>query len=258
MNRKLIFGITLFFSLLTILFFYNEKLETSQKINDEKFANFFTIIGSIATASSIFLLYRQIREMQEDRKASNKPDLYPETTYYKILRLKSFHDQKLLEILLERTDQLTNNSHENHINVFNIGLGSAKEIEFEWIFDKSKIEDMIKGVYYYNDNQLLKNQYLNFISANDITKIEPPYFFLKCCGIDFNKRETPIKELIDVNISDKPPLKLKINYRDIYNYPINKVFDVIIHANYDNVTLMFREEKSPLPKDDLRNLRKWN
>jgi hypothetical protein len=237
--------IIILFSILfvSVFFFWNESFSLSQKINDQKFGNFFSVIGAFATATSIFLLYRQVKEMQEDRKASNKPDLYPETTYYDILLLESFHDRELHDILLKRTTQEDGENFENHINIFNIGLGTAKEIEFEWLFNKSEIENLIKGKYYYNDNEIAKNQHINFLLANNKVPIDPPYFYLKCCGIDFNKKEIPTRELADVTKSDKPKLQLKITYKDIYNHLISKSFDVIIHAHFHNATLMFREMK---------------
>jgi hypothetical protein len=241
--RKFILPLSIAAIIFIALFFWNETLSNRLKINDQKISNFFTIIGSLATATSIFLLYRQIREMQEDRKASNKPDLYPEVTTYQMLTLSGLRPNALLDIIATRTDSEDGNVNDRFLKIFNIGLGTAKEIEFEWIYNLQEVLRIIEGKYYFNPEEIPKNSRINFLSANSHAQIDIPYTYFKCCATSLNKKEIPTSEQIDVTKSDKPRLNLKILYRDIYNHSFSKLFDVIVHANYEMVTLHFKELK---------------
>jgi hypothetical protein len=61
-------------------------LSLSKKINAEKVSSFFIAMGSLLTAVTVYLLYKQIKEQIEDRKASSRPDLYPEDQFFTLIQ----------------------------------------------------------------------------------------------------------------------------------------------------------------------------
>ena len=95
-----------------------------------------------------------------------------------------------------------------------------------------------------NTDPLPKNQTANFLLPGKIEKIGPPQYYLKCCYKDFNDRTVPFVEQIDVSKSHKPPLLLKITYKDIYDNLITKRFNVVVHAHYNHATFYFKEQQT--------------
>ena len=79
------------------------------------------------TAVTVYLLYKQIKEQIEDRKASSRPDLYPERQFFTLTQKEGF-------------PKLTRDNKEDVlaglISLYNIGLGAAKEITIKWHFKK--------------------------------------------------------------------------------------------------------------------------
>src|SRR5579864_1456326 len=77
-------GIAILVSLST-LFLWKEHLSFSKSINDQKFTNFFLILGVIAAISTIFFLARQLNEQRLLRLASVLPELYPKNSRFTLI-----------------------------------------------------------------------------------------------------------------------------------------------------------------------------
>lgn len=136
-SQKLVFRLLVAsIALLTISFIWKEweTLSFNQKINSEKVAAFFSAVGVLVTATTLFLLYRQIQEQIEDRKAASRPDLYPENQFFAISRKDS---------LPQLSREGKTDPENGMISLHNIGLASAKEITLNWFFQKEILSSMI-------------------------------------------------------------------------------------------------------------------
>lgn len=113
--------------IIVVLFLWQElpDLSLSKKINAEKVSAFFAAIGSLLTAVTVYLLYKQIKEQIEDRKAASRPDLYPERQFFTLVRERSFP-----KLTRDKKDEVL----AGLISLHNIGLGAAKEITVKWHF----------------------------------------------------------------------------------------------------------------------------
>ena len=228
---KLIFSIFIVFIFaLSTAFFWKEKLNFSKRIDDEKIGNYFTAFGSVAAALSIFFLYRQLQEMQADRKSANLPDLYPAYTkfFMKQINNSSFIDGEdkpiVVTLKLENTDIAENKRA--YIELHNIGLGAAKNITINWKYDREKVKEIFKNIYYCHDSKHNEMEHIDFIQAAGKINISIPQFYLTCCGSQLNQTYIDIVE--PVNEKLKPDLKCEISYQNIYNNWQSKIFNVTV------------------------------
>ncbi|WP_336518566.1 hypothetical protein [Pollutibacter soli] len=204
-----------------VLFLWQEipDFSISKKINAEKVSSFFTAIGSLLTAVTVYLLYKQIKEQIEDRKASSKPDLYPGNQFFDFDQQTDFpkltRDNKI-EVLI------------GLISLHNIGLGAAKEITVKWWFKKDVLMPLItNGLAQVYANRETERQY-SFVPANNHIDIPLPIMYLASLGSFKNGWSEMLWE----------ELFLEISYRDIhdFDYPTKKFkVDVYVGALYVSV-----------------------
>lgn len=230
------------FLIIVILFLWRElpDLSLSKKINAEKVSAFFAAIGSLLTAVTVYLLYKQIKEQIEDRKASSRPDLYPERQFFTLIKERNF--PKLTRD--NKGDVLA-----GLISLHNIGLGAAKEITVKWHFKKDILTQLINPdlVQLYT-NRETERPY-SFVSPNNQIEVQLPLMYLaSLSSFKDGWAEVVWEELF-----------LEITYKDIHDFdcPIKK-FKVIVHvgANYasfnftrtDSITL---SDKSTMISTDL-------
>ena len=88
--KKIIFVLLFFVFILFILFFWQEwnDISFNKKIDSNKFQSFFSIISTIATSVTIFLLYKQNINQVEQIKVTNRPNLYPKDQFFTIIKDK--------------------------------------------------------------------------------------------------------------------------------------------------------------------------
>lgn len=216
---KLILKILILCSIIiVILFLWQElsDLSLTKKINAEKVSAFFTAIGSLLTAVTVYLLYNQIKTQIEDRKASSRPDLYPERQFFTLIQERNF-------------PKLTRDKKEDVlaglISLHNIGLGAAKEITVKWHFKKDILTPLINTdlVQLYT-NRETERQY-SFVSPNNQIEVQLPLMYLaSLSSFKDGWAEVVWEELF-----------LEIAYKDIHDFdcPVKK-FKVVVYvgANY--------------------------
>jgi hypothetical protein len=216
--------------ILFVLFFWNEwqGLSTSKKINADKISAFFTAIGSIATAVTVYLIYKQIEEQRKDRKAAAKPDLYPEDQFFSVIMS---HGMSILK-RDKKDDRII-----GLINLHNIGFGAAKEIKVIWHFNKDVISPLV-------DQQLLK-VYLNSETESKhsfvlpISLIEIPLPLMYLSSFRYFKEgwlEMTWEELF-----------LEIIYKDVHNNRYtDKKFKAFVYVSSNYVLIKF------IPSDNIK------
>ena len=109
-----------------------------------------TIIGQIATWVTIVLVYFTLREMRNQRRAAQKPELIiPNVSIYgyaadnEIFIASNWSNKELKNdgVVVEERPQVT---------IYNIGAGAAKEINIKWDFDLSGAIKSIQDYCYRN------------------------------------------------------------------------------------------------------------
>lgn len=213
---------------LLVLFLWQEfpDWSTSSKINAEKVSSFFTAISALLTAVTVFLLYKQIKEQIEDRKASSKPDLYPEDQFFSMA-----YDKLMPKLKRNGKDEGLNGL----ISLHNIGFGVAKEIRIEWQFNKDilapLVDSSMRELYVNN----IKEDKHSFILANKQLEIQLPLIYISSLSF-FRAGWT---EMI------WEELFFKISYKDIHDfqYP-SKTFKVTVYVASNYVAFRFTETSS--------------
>lgn len=253
MQKKIIFTVsTLLFLALILLFFWCEDLKTNQRINSEKISHFASIIGSFATLITVYLLYKQVKEMIDGRNSAYRPVLYidknqfltkdlPNPDFKKILRLEEnkfpvvgFYkviqlgdEQKLLPFFLT-------------INIKNIGLGVARNIEIQWVYDIEEVKKCLVG-FYDEEQNYPKVDSIDFISVNDSYEIFLPYGYMQLYGQKLNTKLIDIISNSESNEDKKPSICLIVRYKNIYEKSYESTFNINIHAVDDEISITFNE-----------------
>lgn len=231
---KTLIKVVIFCSLVIIVLFLWEELpdlSLSKKINAEKASAFFTAIGSLLTAVTVYLLYKQIKEQIEDRKAGSRPDLYPERQFFTLIREKKF-------------PKLTRNKKEDVlaglISLHNIGLGAAKEITVKWHFKKNILAPLINPelLQLYSNRETERNY--SFVSPNNQIEIQLPLMYLATLSsFKDGWAEVVWEELF-----------LEVSYKDIHDFECpTKIFKVMVYVGAHYATFEFSRTKSILLND---------
>jgi hypothetical protein len=192
------------------------------KINAEKVAAFFTAIGSLLTAVTVYLLYKQIQEQIEDRKAANKPDLYPQDQFFTITERSS-----LPQLKRENKEDVLNGL----FNLHNIGLGAAKEIKVKWHFQKEIFIPLIKKellpLYV---NRGIESDY-SFVLPNNLIEVPFPIMYVaSLAGFQDGWAEVTWEELF-----------LELTYKDVHDYQCPaKKFKVVVYVGKHYALFTFK------------------
>ncbi len=233
-TRVLIFlGIILFATFL-IIFLWKEHLSFTEKINDQKVTNFILIFASTVTSISILLLWKQLEEQRLSRLNSVLPDIFPEDLTcvlsegeHEIGGLKGIH------IYPKDSSPIL-------VNIYNIGIGSAKEIQTQWIYNISEVDYLIKGKYsYFTPMDRGDSDYISFLKPNENRTISLPLYYILCCGPKLNLKSH--RSGSDGKFGIKPNLKLKISYSDLNNRKFEKSFNVAVNAYSEDLYFKFKQ-----------------
>lgn len=211
-----------------ILFLWKElpDLSVSKKINAEKVSAFFTAIGSLFTALTVYLLYNQIKEQIEDRKAASRPDLYPERQFFNLIR-----ERNLPKLARDKKEDVLTGL----ISLHNIGLGAAKEITVKWHFNKDILAPLINPelVQLYSNQETERNY--SFVSPSNQLDIQLPLMYLATLSyFKDNWAEVVWEELF-----------LEIAYKDIHDFECpEKLFKVVVYVGVHYALFEFTRVKS--------------
>jgi hypothetical protein len=244
MNKKktfsfgtiLIYIVPLLFIGLTIIFLWKEKLDLHSKINDQKVTNFFiTVLTSVGTIFSVYYLKRQVEETNLGRKTSIIPDIMPEDAVFEVTEdnlpsLATGSDLPGISI-----KNLTNDSY--HINLLNIGVGIAKNIEAKWLYNREEVLAQSNNIYYnsYFDEPF----FISFLKPSRYGLISPSMLYMTCCGPKLNH---DFLDIMDDHIVPKPDLSLYLKYYDLQDNLYEKTFKVRVDAVTDRVTFGFIDQ----------------
>jgi hypothetical protein len=229
-------------------------------------ATIISIAGIVGTWVTIALVYFTLREMRNQRKAAQKPDLVlPKTKVYGYVYGKK--DMKGLLIPRQWSNdedfQIEYDSwgEQASIKLYNVGFGVAKNIELNWTMEYLATMEQIKEYCYQNslpiiiqrveeDNrfgvveantkpkeffplnpQTFKHDFLMpaSISSEGLSSVIPPAFRELVSILVYLKSDFALKHsgrLIQLEI-DIPSLELEVHYDDMENTHYSKKFDVV-------------------------------
>lgn len=231
-------------AILLTFFLWKENFSLSVPINSNKFGDFATILGSLLTALTVFLLYRQIKEMLADRKAGNQPDLFPSETRFetedlKYSKIPSEEGHLPVPTFRKLNKQVGEMRDSLETKLYNIGLGAAKEIKVKWIYSETEVQEFIKNVYG-GTSYSCPEEVIDFIPAGSTVDISLPYFYMQTCGTLLND---DLYDTLIENNKDKPNLILSITFNDIYSNEHKREFVVKLNCIQNFIKVKFRQKQ---------------
>jgi hypothetical protein len=198
--------------------------------------NIINIIGHLLTIISLILLFVTLLEMKIQRNNTYMPQVVAECND----AVKMSWDR--MQDIISLSEEGININNKINLEVYNVGVGVARNLKFEWINDN--IETLTN---YINNNSSnfqtsLNNDLLNIKASgieigggevqrvNELNFLAPnsnkpyliniPYQYLLCYKI----------MLID-QLNDYPPIQLKISYTDIQGKAYEQTLTLIIKPN---------------------------
>lgn len=254
---KQIVAFTIAVVILMVLFLWREKIDFNFRINDQKITNFFvcafTLIGTIAT---LFYTVKQYKLSELVNRTAIKPELYP-TDYVFLME----DDEEPLDFGEAKGLYLTHASSlkpGTKLSIKNIGVGIAKDIRVEWIYDVYQVEKLIKGVYHFTPDD--KQSIIPFLNPSNEVSIALPSKYLSCCGpklfkkfenkyfsnvedlkLPFNKHTQKLVDKWKDEMFPKlrPRLKLKLSFQDSQGYAYVKEFNAQVSGIANMILLSF-------------------
>jgi hypothetical protein len=236
--KKTTYILILFTIILIALFLWGEteNLNFTQKINDDKIANFFTSFGGVIVAISLYYFYEQLI-------AVNLPDLYFSSALFNVTEKESIYENKkdlnFLQIIDEKISELN-----SYFILHNTGTGTCKNITIKWIYEIEEIKKIIKDDYQYFPIFVTESQKLSFIESNGKIHVEIPKFYFYCCAPEYNFNEKNHSELakkLGNGEELQPNLNVEIVFFDSRNNKKTKKFKVEIQAVNNTVDVKFKQ-----------------
>lgn len=109
---------------------------------------FFTVVASIATAVYTFVAFKTLLEIKAQRETSYRPDIIIEENDFYIYSCETSKGLFPTEYTYQKNPNDYKTTHLNinsfNINLYNIGLATAKEVNIEYSFDLESIISIIK------------------------------------------------------------------------------------------------------------------
>ncbi len=245
LNKKVIYCFITILLFITVCFLWNEvnTLDFTKRINHEKFNSYFTCIGALVTAFSLILIYLQLYESKKQNDFSIQPHLFIENRTYKILNyggstlVKSFINIEVPEGV---------SKDEWGIKLVNVGNGTALKIEADWIFDMDEVKRLSERYYDSRVEKISKYKFFkDYMRTNEVLHIGLPYVYLNLFG---SKLYPERKANENIELNNKPILRVKVKYSDIQNIPYESCFKVNTKSDTTYLTLNFNLEKCFLEK----------
>jgi hypothetical protein len=138
MNKKITWLLLIVIVFLTVCFLWREKLSISKTINHEKFNAYFSSLGAIGTAFSLFLIYRQIVLQSEANRLAHAPmvgisenlEFALEIVDTSVLDKQRKQFRVAANYKTEEHSDL-NKYHSSKLELFNTGNGAAVDVKLE-------------------------------------------------------------------------------------------------------------------------------
>ncbi len=244
-----ILALITFIIVTTLIFLVGENFKKDVPVNHDKIASWGTFIGSILTAITVFLLFRQNQHLAEERKAAIQPDLHPadsleyETKDNVITNYAYSEHQNPLDnpLFYRKRNSKLELVQDISFQLHNIGLGVAKNINVNWVFSNDEVLAYAKTSYPHMVNEWDENeptQVIAFIAANTSVEYYMPSDYIKCFGKKLNNSDG---HDLAFNCNIKPKLYFDVSYRDAYNTYFNKTFEMTTNCNDETIQFCFTE-----------------
>ena len=245
----------------------------------EFLSNNFILFTSFISILTLIAIYLTIAEMKNQRKSSFRPNLVMKSQVYGI----RFNDEQYLIYDILEENEMQNSSGSNELpfitaKLFNVGLGPAKYLEFEWDYNivslvsllnenQSQYNFIIKKendnqdnlIIYRKDKQLFKNE-LDFKGYRDYAlpvSISPrgievfiPFSYLEilvCVAFLYKFSEDEKAKLYYYEIfRSNLKIKTKVLYKDIEGNSCKQYFTFVPYLNLLKIFAVDKNEDEPI------------
>ena len=233
--------------IVTILLALHRHYDVNDPFEESIFEAWGTIMGAIFTAATVYLLYKQNQQQLEDRSAASAPDLYPSEVNVDIKDevVSPFYEYNVERKQFLRpyfnTATIGESSWDNSpsFKVFNIGIGAAKQIEIKWRYFSKDLKPCVREYYQVHDLEYDANlndvKRIDFISSTAYTNIRFSNNYSYLLGLS-----SPVfTKNCDIEV---PNILLTIEYSDIHNNRLSKIFRLQFLRNFDVLNIQFIQE----------------
>lgn len=220
-NIKWIYIIAALIILCIILFFwYGESyFATTRKINDQKIANLATTIGAVISSLTLFLLVKQLIEMESARKAEHTPYIFfvTEQLKYHLKDVFEFWGGSDRVLITEQLDYFEGSQSltKPKLKILNAGKGIAFKVDVAWSFDEEEVDAFLEEKFPAVPWHFVKGHTLNnlfSIPPDGNYQVNAPYKYLLW--------------LVYKGASDKNVLNLKIKYQYRFGEKFTREFEI--------------------------------
>jgi hypothetical protein len=188
----------------------------------------FFILSSIATTSAVVVAIYTLREIQKQRQSIYQPELILTKTNFRCYMY--LDDKKLSNTPFVWTTKIIegNNSKKRfshfdspfNINVYNIGLGSAKEIQFKFVNDLEIFIDII--------DRLRENDQIIVKRRNNLLNIEYKEIPYEVSYMIENNINKSLDYILPANIENSPyNLQISTMFISLYSIIYHLYFKLV-------------------------------
>jgi hypothetical protein len=210
------------------------------------------ILASVANVVLVLLVWLTLREMANQRKSAYRPDIVLVSPALHIYWKKEGHNLSLpyFSTLMDRNNFDDPASlFDGYVEVFNVGLGTAKAVNFAWSFD---IDDLVQWIQGANSTEVFQidykpSTYLHFEtkqggSISQVMSLNHSYTYLLPTHVQVDAAKIPLPsvyllvgaaglylqwlngDLLNMPAGFLPALTLKASYTDIGKNTHEKCF----------------------------------
>ena len=205
--------------------FYIYELDKILKSDMDELVKIFGIVSAIATAIAAFLTFRTLKEVKTQRESMYMPDIIIEEKQFFIYGAETSKGISFCEFSIEKKKH----GHLSEkfafskfsIDIFNIGLATAKKVEVNFTFNTEKsilnIENINKNIPLSKAVKINKTKTgIEFIGGEDSLKSGSMHFIN-------NQLQTKINHVLPINISDTPfKVELPMFILELYTTTISQ------------------------------------
>jgi len=224
---------TILISIVTGVFLWNEQFDYTLPLNDDKLANYATVLGAIGTSIAMIFLAIQLHEMENARQTSYKPLLIPEDTHWKTKNSSVFHNKNLLEPVFYLESSPLNVMEAPEINLFNLGKGIAKNVTAEFYYNIDSVRQKVADHYEFPGSDNLDYRFVGFIEESKSKSIKLPSKFMLAFGLQIDSHQT-------IYFSHKENLRLTmlLSYENLQDpEPILSQYEITVRRIMDSIQI---------------------
>lgn len=173
-------------------------------MNTLKLVDFFQIIAAVATAIAAYLTYKTLKEVKKQRESMYMPDIIIEEKRFYIYTAKKNDISSFCEFTLEKKDQNYTAKEfkisKLQIDIFNIGLATAKNIKVTFKFDIDKAISIIEKM----NKNMSSEKAINIIKTRNGIEFKGGTKSIASGSVHFTKNQlhSTINHVLPINISN--------------------------------------------------------